>query len=150
MNELSIKKPYDKAKGKGIKCGKSLTEQAHKKECDMNHILRQYQATGMVRHAKEHEGKYDDVTSQDFQSAMFIVTEAQQMFDSLPANMRKRFANSPAEFMDFVHNPANKEEMLKMGVLVGNDGIDVSGAVTTAPVDTQTAPEKVAEPSPPA
>lgn len=134
MEKLKIKKPYDKLKTTGVDTGEGMTEQAHAKQCDMNYILRDYQKTGMIRHAKENQGRYDDVTSQDFQDAMFLVTQAQNMFNELPANLRSRFGNDPAAFMDFVHDPANGPEMARMGILAGNDGIDVSGAAVGSPV----------------
>jgi phage internal scaffolding protein len=146
---MKIKKPYAKEKGKGVDCGESMTEQAHAKECDMNHILRQYQKTGLIKHAKENQGRYDDVTSQDFQEAMFLVTQAQNMFNELPANIRNRFGNDPAAFMDFVHDPSNQAEMARMGILAGNDGIDVTGAAVGSPVEPpKDLVEKNPEPQP--
>ena len=118
-----------------IKTGKGKTEQAHADKCDINHILRDYHKTGLIKHAAQHQGTYDDVTAVDFQNAMFLVTNAQKMFDSLPANIRTRFGNDPGSFLDFVQNPDNTDEMAKLGILKGNDGINVAGAQTGAPVE---------------
>lgn len=112
---------------------KRITEQAHKHECDMNYILRNYQKTGLIRHAKKYEGTYDDVSVQDFQEAMFLVNQAQQSFMDLPSNVRARFENNPAKFLEFTQNPANRDEMAAMGILKGNDGLDRTGAPTDAP-----------------
>lgn len=131
-----------------LNCGEGLTEQAHKKECDMNYILRNYQKTGMIKHAREHEGRYDDVTAIDFQEAQIIVANAKTMFEELPANLRKRFSNNPAEFLDFAQNPENKQELSKMGIIRGNDGIDITGATTTAPVADTPPAKPPAEPEP--
>ena len=128
----------------GLDTGPGLTEQSHKKECDMNYIIRKFQATGLITHAKTHEGKYDDIDSTDFREAMEIVTNANAMFADLPSNIRKRFGNDPTEFMDFVHNPANQDEMMTLGIIEGNDGRDASGQFTGAPV----APEPPVEPAP--
>lgn len=117
-----------------INTGPGKTEQAHKQQCDMNYILKDYYASGMIKHAAKYEGRYDDVPAVDFQEAMVLVANAQQMFADLPSNLRNRFANDPAQFMDFTRNPDNQEEMLKMGIIKGNDGIDVKGAATGAPV----------------
>lgn len=113
--------------------GKGLTEQAHKDTTDMNKILADYHRTGLLRHAKQNEGRYDDVTAQDFTEAMTIVANAKSMFEELPSNIRKEFHNQPEQFLNFVQNPKNAPEMLRMGILKGNDGLDISGAVTTAP-----------------
>jgi phage internal scaffolding protein len=116
-----------------IVCGEGLTEQAHKRECDMNHILRDYQRTGLIRHAAKNKGRYDDVSAVDFQSAMDTVTQAKKMFDELPANIRKRFANNPAAFLEFVGSPENKDEMIKLGIIQGNDGLDRTGKPVESP-----------------
>lgn len=135
ISKPAIKKPLVRGYSKStISTGKGLTEQAHKNECDMNFILRDYARTGLIRHAKQHEGKYDDIGVQDFQEAMFIVAQASSMFEQLPAAIRKRFKNDPAAFLEFAQNPDNKSEMQKMGILRGNDGIDISGAPSGAPV----------------
>jgi phage internal scaffolding protein len=120
-----------------IDTGKGLTEQSHKKQCDMNVILADYARTGLIKHAKQHEGRYDDVTTQDFQEAMFIVKNAENMFNALPAAVRKQFEGRPEQFLDFVQNPDNKEQMASMGILKGNDGIDINGAHVNSPVETE-------------
>lgn len=129
-----------------IDTGPGKTEQAHKKATDMNYILRDYARTGFVRHANKNAGRYDDVSVTDFQEAMFLVTRAQEMFQSLPGAVRKRFGNDPAEFLDFVQDPANLKEMAGMGILKGNDGIDITGAKVntpvTPPLDTHNETEK--------
>jgi phage internal scaffolding protein len=131
--------------------GKGLTEQSHKDECDINFILRDYQRTGFMKHAKEHQGKYDDISVQDFQEAMFIVANANSMFAELPGQVRKRFDNNPSHFLNFVQNPDNKAEMETMGILRGNDGIDMNGVATNAPIVEQevVAPPPVEPPAEP-
>jgi len=120
-----------------IHTGPGLTEQSHKKETDLNYILKDYQRTGYLRHAKNHQGKYDDITTQDFQEAMFKVTEAKRMFEELPAAVRKRFKNDPAQFLDFVHDEGNLLEMKKLGILKGNDGINVEGTKINVPTQAE-------------
>lgn len=117
----------------GIITGQGKTEQSHKQQCDINFILRDYQRTGLLKHAKNNQGKYDDITMQDFTEAMNLVTNAQQMFSELPSSIRNRFSNNPALFLEFVQNPDNKPELAKMGILAGNDGLDITGAPSGAP-----------------
>jgi phage internal scaffolding protein len=132
--DIEIKKAFRRYEGSKINTGEGITEQCHKKECDMNHILKDYKRTGFIRHAKENQGRYDDISVQDFQDAMFKVAEATNMFNDLPANLRKDFNNNPAEFLGFVQNPDNQEKLQKMGIIRGNDGIDMNGMPTTAPL----------------
>lgn len=115
-----------------IDCGEGLTEQAHKSTCDINKILADYARTGFMRHAKEHEGKYDDVSAVDFQEAQFIVANVKNMFEGLPSEIRKEFDHDPAKFLDYAQDPKNGEELAKRGILAGNDGLDIAGAYNAA------------------
>lgn len=94
----------------------SRTKQAHKDECDINRILARYKQTGVVEHLNRFQGDYGDLVAVDYQTAMNTVIEAQNAFNVLPASVRKRFANDPAEFLAFVSDPANKNEMVEMGL----------------------------------
>lgn len=96
---------------------KSLTVQSDKARCDVNNIMAKFRKTGLIDHIREHEGRYEDVSSAfDFQEAMNIVATAQQSFDQLPSEIRKRFDNNPAEFLDFVAKPDSGLELVKMGL----------------------------------
>lgn len=132
--EMKIQKQLRRSMRVGIETGRGKTEQAHKKQCDINYILRDYYANGMIKHAKTYEGRYDDISVESFQDAMFKVKQAEQMFADLPSNLRKEFGQDPASFLAFVQDPANGPRMREMGILKGNDGIDITGAATGAPV----------------
>jgi phage internal scaffolding protein len=136
MAKLAIQKAMrlDNKARPVIDTGPGKTEQCHAQECDMNYILRDYQRSGLVRHANRNQGRYDDVSAVDFQSAMDTVTTAQRMFDDLPSNIRKRFANNPTNFLEFVSDPSNREEMIQLGMIVGNDGKDKAGDPVPSPV----------------
>jgi len=144
--EITVKKALERHKGSVIDTGEGLTEQAHKNETDMNYILRDYKRTGFIRHAKDNQGRYDDISVQDFQEAMFVVAEANNMFAELPANIRKDFNNDPSQFLGFVQNPDNQEKLQKMGIIKGNDGVDLKGMPTTAPLYKEPPEPVVAKP----
>lgn len=127
--------------------GEGKTEQSHKKQCDMNYILRNYQKTGLITHAKKYQGQYDDVKVQDFNDAMMLVTKAKAMYEELPSNIRSRFTG-PEQFIAFTNNPANAPEMVKMGILRGNDGLDRNGAPSGAPTQTDRNGDGVPDPNP--
>lgn len=99
--------------------GPSLTRQESKQECDINRIMQRFEKTGVLEHRNRFEGAYGDFIDapQSYHEAVNSVLEAQDMFMSLPAKVRKRFGNDPAEFVDFVGDPSNREEMAKMGLL---------------------------------
>lgn len=121
------------------------TEQAHAKDTDINYILKDYTRTGFIKHANRNQGRYDDVTGVDFQDAMNIIATANSMFENLPSQIRKRFNQNPAEFLDFVQNPANGTEMERMGILKGNDGLDISGTPNAAPTAESVQAARAAE-----
>lgn len=98
--------------------GDSLTMQSMAAECDINNIVSKYQKTGLLDHVQKHGPQYGDMSSShDFTEAMNLVTEAQSMFEELPSSIRKKFNNDPTEFLDFVAEPENRDEMVILGLL---------------------------------
>lgn len=93
------------------------TKQAHKSECEINNILARYQRTGVLEFVNQRQGQYGDVTGVDYQQAMNLVAEARETFAELPSKVRNRFDNDPAAYLDFVSDPENTEEMIKLGLL---------------------------------
>lgn len=140
--------------------GGGRTKQAFKAECDINNIMSRFAKTGVLDFTNRRQAQYGDVTGLDYQRAMDIVVEAKAMFAELPSSVRSRFHNEPAEFLEFVQDPANGEEMVKMGLakarpMVATEG---SGADSPGPEATKGAPKGAqvdvagghrGEPSPP-
>lgn len=92
------------------------TEQSHKAEVDINAIIKKHGIDMIAKTSKVIQLKYDDNPDNDFQETMNMLIKANQSFESLPSQIRRRFANDPAQFMDFVHNKDNQEEMYNMGL----------------------------------
>lgn len=101
----------------------SMTKQSFVKECDINNIIKQYSTTGVLKHisARAEQGMYIDLPDEvDFQTSIEIVRAAQDAFASLPSSVRSRFENDPGQFLDFMSNPKNQEEMIKLGLATDN------------------------------
>lgn len=115
---MTFKKPYGKRDRVTFQTvGDSRTQQNFKKECDINNILKKYQKTGLVEHVSLFKGNYEDLSDPvDYQTALNICIDAQNAFDSLPSSIRKRFANNPQSFIEFVNDPANSDEMYDLGL----------------------------------
>lgn len=94
-----------------------MTEQHHKKECDVNEILKKYDKTGVITHISKFEAKFGDLSGLDFKTAMDLVTSAKASFDQLPSAVRKRFANSPELLLEFMEHPENRDEAIKLGLI---------------------------------
>lgn len=92
-------------------------KQSFKDECDINLIMKRYEQTGQIDHLANRPIVYGDVPALDFQQAMGLVVEAREQFGLLPAAVRDRFGNDPAQLMAFLENPANKEEGIRLGLL---------------------------------
>lgn len=126
----------------------SLTKQSFTESCDINNIMAKYQKTGVIDHVNEYGERYGEATAVDFHSAMNVVTRAQEMFNDLPSSIRNKFANDPAQFLEFVQNPANSDELVKLGLAHRN--ADVAPATPQpGPVDPVPAPAPEAPAAPP-
>lgn len=95
----------------------SRTKQSFRDECDVNHIMRPYEKIGAFPEQTSLP-QYFDLTSlpSNFQEMQDIVINAQEQFMALPAQIRKKFYNDPAQFVDFCQDPANQEQLYDMGL----------------------------------
>lgn len=94
-------------------------KQSHVAECDINNIIKSYSQTGQIRHMsqKASMGAYTDLPDNiDFQESMNIVKAGEAAFATLPSQVRDRFGNDPAAFLQFMADPANLEEAVKLGL----------------------------------
>lgn len=116
---MKIRKAYDKRERvPSYPSGESLTQQSQARECDINFIMKRAQA-GTLTHINPNQGIYADLSgSVDYQEALELVIAAGNAFDALDANVRKRFANDPGLFMEFINNPENYDEARKLGLVV--------------------------------
>lgn len=79
--------------------------------------MAKYQRTGLIDFVNRRQAHYSDVRGADFQQALNVVANAQELFSELPSSWRKRFDNDPAVFLEFVNNPDNRQEALKLGLI---------------------------------
>lgn len=96
--------------------GDGRTRQSMRDESDINVIMAKYAKTGYVNHLARHGGDYAFASSVSFHEAMNIVTRADQMFSDLPAKARVRFGGDPAQFLEFVQDSSNFDEMVVLGL----------------------------------
>ncbi len=102
-----------------LKCEEpTRAKQAMADACDINNIMDQYALSGLVGHINEHKGNYGDLPSVvDYHDSCNAVIAAKDAFASLPAKIRNRFDNDPSEFLAFVQNEENMEEMAELGLV---------------------------------
>lgn len=97
--------------------GPSLTQQSMMEETDINTIMKRYETTRDLTHLGQIAGIYGDFSDvDDYKTGMDRINNADALFMELPAQVRDRFGNDPAAFVDFATNPENIGEMRKMGL----------------------------------
>ncbi len=120
------------------------TKQSFRDETDINQILKRAQKSGTISHLNKFEGRYADFSGFDFFEAQLQLSKGAEIFDELPVELRREFNQSPAEFFDYVNDPANSErleELLPALAEPGRQNITASGII---PADTLKATEEAA------
>jgi phage internal scaffolding protein len=95
----------------------SLTSQSQADEVDINKIMSRV-AKGQTILGSDGKPFYGDVSNLGgLQEAFIKIQEADELFMQYPAEMREKFQNDPSKFVDFVADPKNYDEALKIGLL---------------------------------
>lgn len=99
----------------------SRTKQSFKAECDVNVIMKRFKKTAGVDFLNRYQGyltgEFGDFSEVvDYRTALEQVARAESVFGALPAALRSRFENDPAQFLDFVQDPANANELVSLGL----------------------------------
>ncbi|AXH76130.1 MAG: internal scaffolding protein [Microviridae sp.] len=95
----------------------SLAVQSEADECDINTIVRRFGLTGQLP-VGVRMPTYGDFTGVfDFASAANAIALANESFDEMPAEVRARFENDPAKFVDFCSDDGNRAEAERLGLV---------------------------------
>lgn len=99
----------------------SRTKQEFTAECDINNIMARFLATGGDMSAlplTTRKPIYGDLTTMpdSYHAALNYVKDTEHSFMQLDASLRARFDNNPQLFLDFVLNPDNSSELVKLGL----------------------------------
>lgn len=98
----------------------TLTIQSEKDACDVNKIVERFKTTGIMTNVRKDSPMYGDFSNiSDYQSAVIAMQNAEESFMSLPADIRKRFANDPGKLIEFLENPENRSEAIKLRLIEG-------------------------------
>lgn len=98
--------------------GASLTRQEFAEECDINTIMKKYDAYLSDPMKSVREPVYIDFTQapETLLGFMQVIKQAETAFFNLPAVVRREFENDPVQFADFAADPANLEQMREWGL----------------------------------
>lgn len=102
----------------GLECkDETLTQQNQEADANINNIVRKYTQTGEIPIHNRPPLVEDFALVQNFQDAMNLIVESKATFMEQPADVRNRFNNDPAQFVEFCSNEENRADMRKMGLL---------------------------------
>lgn len=116
----------------------SRTKQSFKDECDINNIVKSFRTVQDILDltARNKQGVFADLPDQfEYQEGLNTIIQARTAFDALPARIRNRFENDPAQFLEFMSDPGNQDEWVKLGLAK-----DTRPPPTTEPVPPSTPP----------
>lgn len=123
MHAPFVRNPYNydvdaASEESGLRCeDPSLAVQSARDEVDINTIVRRFGLTGQLPEDLRAPTYGDFVGVNDYHSAMNAVAKANEAFEEMPAEVRARFQNDPAEFVAFCSDEKNRDEMKKLGLL---------------------------------
>jgi phage internal scaffolding protein len=92
----------------------NMTKQSFKDATDVNKILAKHSITGSLSHLEKYEGTYGDFSDFDFLEAQNQIARGKQIFEELPAEVRREFGNNPGAFFEFANDPANVGKLEKV------------------------------------
>lgn len=91
------------------------TEQSHKSMCDLEMIINRHLMSGGLPPLPE--STYVDLTNlPSYQEALNVVLTIESTFEQLPLKVRDAFGHDPEAFMAALHDPANKDHLIELGV----------------------------------
>lgn len=96
----------------------SLTQQHFAEECDINEILRRSAVSGQLP-INSKVPMYGDFTRipKSLGDAFALIKQANDLFAALPWNVRERFGNNPERMIQFLNDPANRDEAIRLGLV---------------------------------
>lgn len=120
----------------------SMTDQSFKQEVNVNAIMAKFKKTGQIGHVRQNRGQYLDVSNTpNLMEAFARVRKAEESFATLPAAVREKLRNDPANLSGFLNDPKNREMLEEYGVLEVRKG---SGESTDSSEGTKVPPAKPA------
>lgn len=96
---------------------KTMTEQSHKEDVDINQIMARAMRGEQSEYMQQNQGRYGDVSPIQYHQAQIIMADARSLFEGMPAKIRNKFDNNPEKFLKYVQDDKNKSEMIELGMI---------------------------------
>lgn len=93
------------------------TSQEFKDETDINTLVKRFRLSGQMPTDVRMPTYGDFEGVSDFREAATAIAMARESFERMPAEVRARFQNDPAAFVDFCSDDRNRGEAVKLGLV---------------------------------
>jgi len=101
-----------------LKCeDESLTQQNFTEDADLNVIARRFGINAIPLGPLDPSHYRDTTNDPDLRDVLDYQRQAKNDFMQLPTKLRTRFHNSPSELWEFVNDPENRDEVIRLGLL---------------------------------
>lgn len=115
--------------------GEGLTKQSFKDSTDVNRILARFAKQGALDHLTQYQGEYGDFSNFDYLGHQLQIARGQEIFDALPSDVKREFRQSPAEFFQFVNDPANADRLHELLPSLARPGNQLPDMRNSTPPD---------------
>ena len=113
----------------------SMTKSEFADECDINNIVKRSIQSGVLPQGTRQPMFGDFTQVQSYEDAQKGIVQAQEQFLNLPSDIRAKFGNSVAELLDYIANPENQEEAIKLGLLPQPETTETPVVETTSTLE---------------
>ncbi len=90
------------------------TKQSYKDSCDINKLLEKGAKQGGLSHLERHGARYGDFANIDWDNVPLQLAEGRQVFNELPAELKREFDQNPAKFYNYVTDPENEDRLQEL------------------------------------
>lgn len=96
----------------------TMTQQSFAQDADINVLVRRFGIEKLAAIAPIDPSRFGDFSSApDLRTALEVMRDAEEQFNALPAKLRERFGNSPANLWDFLQDDENRSEAEFLGLV---------------------------------
>lgn len=129
-----------------LTCGPSRTKQSFKEESLMSTIMNKWRKGESIAENRN-EPQFGDFTGvDDYHTAISAIRDAEQDFLGLPSALRDRFGNDPGQLLDYLSDPGNREDSIRLG-LVADPGDQADPPPNQPPAEQEPEAQAQLEPT---
>lgn len=115
---------------KDVEKARSRTKKAFAKNANINNVIARYNKTGVLATTPNMKSSrvpaYGDFSGAgDFLQCQIKVAKLQEEFDAMPSPIRAKFRNRPEVMIEYLSDPANDVEAIKLGLKVLPKGYQI-------------------------